>query len=548
MSKVVSKLTDAEFEADEERKRLAAAELAVKTRPAKHKSFAKTAARVVANQRAERERIDADALQRKAALRAERLAATMPKVVEPDDAPPTVRTIIEMPPQPRGKMVPTPWQEEVLAIPEEWSVLLAGGRGGGKTTVAQMMILRHCEKWKDKARVLLIRETLKSLIEIEDQLQATLSAVYLRGVKSNRAEHTFRLPGGAVIECAPLSDQSDYEKIQGRSFSLIVIEEAGNFRILKWVDLLRSNLRAGNVPTRFVWSANPGGRAHQVIVARFISKAASWTKFDVDGRPWCIAPSTLLDNPHLPATYEGDLYASCGRDRELFRAWRDGSWSISRGAALADVIDESKQMLPGDCGIKLPSDDYRGYLAGDWGLTAPAVCFACARVLRETRRFPRGSLILLDEVSSADRRDESWNTGLQWSPSYFGDRIAEMCDDTGVPRSGVIDDSRGLTESLIEILRKPPNNLYFQTPEKKRREGFAALRELLFNSKEGNGRPGLWASDRCVGFWSTLPTLPFDQTRRDDVDTTGPDHWFDAAKYAASHEPFVVTTGRTRGT
>jgi phage terminase large subunit-like protein len=126
---------------------------------------------------------------------------------------------------------PTPWQADVLAVPEDVSLLLAGGRGSGKTTASMMDALRHCEKYKDRARVLLVRETLKSLTEVEDELQASLAAAYPRGLKINRQEHVFRLPNGATIECAPLEGVADYSKLQGRSFSLIIADEVGNFRI-----------------------------------------------------------------------------------------------------------------------------------------------------------------------------------------------------------------------------------------------------------------------------------------------------------------------------
>jgi hypothetical protein len=510
-------------------------------------NFASAAARLVANQKLEQQaKADRAAAHAAVKLAAKRAAA---KPAEQDDEP-TVREApaISLPPPPRGSMVPTKWQAEVLAIPAGWSILLAGGRGGGKTTAAEMLALRHCEQFGDRARALVVRETLKSLIEFEDLLQAVLSSIYLRGLKINRQEHTFRLPNGAVIECAPLSDQSDYEKVQGRSFSAIFIEELGNFRTLKWVDLLRSNLRAGDLPTRIIASANPGGRAHQHIVARFISKSAPWTRFDIDGRPWIIAPSTLLDNPYLPQSYEQDLFAATGRDKELFRAWRDGSWSISRGAAFSDVIDESKQMLSGDCGLVLPGDGLFGFIASDWGLSSPACAYAAVRVLREQPRFPKGSLVLVDEVSSHDPHDESFSSGLQWSPTRFGDHIAAMCDRTGVRREGCVDDSRGLTESLIQILAKPPLHLHLSPPQKKRREGWSQLRELLFNSKEANGRAGMWISDRCAAWWATVPSLPRDPLHPEDVDSSGPDHWADASRYACTYEPRIFTYGKTFGT
>ena len=438
---------------------------------------------------------------------------------------------------------PTPWQEDVLSVPEHVSLLLAGGRGPGKTTAASMDIIRHCTKYAGKARVLVVRETLKSLSEFEDELQAALVAAFGRGIKANRQEHTFRLSNGATVECAPLESPSDYAKLQGRSFSLVVADEVGNFRTLKWLDMLRSNLRApSGVPTRFIWCANPGGRMHRALQVRFIQRAAPWSIFEVDGRQWCVCFGTLGDNPHLPADYEQDLLAACGRDRELFRAWKDGSWNISRGAYFADVIDEARQKLPADNYTSLTSHECAStFVACDWGISSPAVAFACVRARGPLGPYPSGSLILLDEVSSADPED--YSIGLQWAPGRLADAINDMCERCDVSRHGCIDDARGLgsDETLINTMQR--YELWFERPAKGRREGWAALRELMFNSQQRNGRPGLWVSERCRGFWATVPECPRDPLHPEELDTAAVDHWADAARYAATFWPAVVTFG-----
>jgi hypothetical protein len=446
------------------------------------------------------------------------------------------------------KIEPTAYQADVLTIPESISVLLAGGRGGGKTTAVELVVIRHCEKHRDRARVLIVRETLKALSEFEDALQSVLSAVYPRGVKINRQEHTFRLPNGAIIECAPLDGPADYDKLQGRSFSLVVVEEAGNFRSMKWIDMLRSNLRAGDVPTRMIMTANPGGRMHQAIHSRYIARGTPWVPMSVDGRAWVWAPSTLLDNPHLPAEYRADLLAACGRDKELGRAWIEGSWKIARGAFFGDVLDEARQKLsaPELAAIDTQHRKIYTFVAADWGISAPSVAFACVHTLGPYGRYPAGSLLLLDEVHSAEPDD--WSVGRQWPPGRLADAINAMCERTGVNRHGVIDDARGLgpDETLIKLLRE--EGLYFYKPAKGRAEGWAKVRELAFNSLENNGRPGLWVSERCEGFWATVPTIPRDPIRPEDLDSAATDHWADASRYAATHRPRIAVNMRMDGT
>ncbi len=289
-------------------------------------------------------------------------------------------------------LTPTPWQEDVLSVPESVSLFMAGGRGPGKTTAAQFDQVRHCTLYKKDARCLVVRPTLKSLMEFEDQLSLTLAAAFgQRNVKPNRSDHMYRLANGASVLAAPLESALDYSKLQGLSFSHIFADEVGEYPTLKWLNLLRSNLRApAHVQKRVIWAANPGGRQHAQLQQRHVQRAAPWAVYEVDGREWTNCFGTLRDNPHLPPDYQANLFAACGRDRELLRAW-------------------------------------------------------------------------------------------------------------------------------------------------------AAMRELLFNSHENNGRPGMWVSDRCTNFWATVPVVPRDPVRPEDLDSSAVDHAADAARYAATHEPRITT-------
>ena len=556
MSKIASVLTDEQFEADQERKRAAAAELAVRTAPAKHKSFARTAARVIANQKIEAaNRAKAEAehdQQKRAAQRAERLQAklgeTKPPVIDKPGVPAPV--IAYTRPSTGGIFHPTEYQQRVLAVPEVYSLILAGARGTGKSVAMQQVVIRHLALHGAAAKVLIVRTHLRSLGETENEMRLAFAQAYPTGVRFDGQNHLARLPTGATCEFSPLSDPTDWAKLQGRNFTLVCVEEAGLFSPRQWIWLrmLFSNLRSGSVPCRAIITGNPGGPGHSQL-ASLIRGHMPWHPFERDGMQWVWCHAGWGANPHIDlVSYEKRLAAACGHDKALLTAWREGLWDgIARGAFFADVIDPTKQMIQGSGGITLPDGRCYSHLSGDWGLSSPATMFACARMLREYGRYPKGSLILLDEFSTADPADDSWSTGLGFSPSRYGDGVAEMCDRTGCRREGVVDDSRGLTESLIEILRKPPLNLFLSPPQKRRRDGWAAMREMLHNSKEANGRPGLWISDRCRGWWATVPSLPRDELHPEDVDTSAVDHWADGCRYAVTHVPTFVTTGRLRG-
>lgn len=451
-------------------------------------------------------------------------------------------------------LLPTPseWQSRVMGIHETLNLAIFGGRGAGRTTCALLMSLSHADRFGRHARVLFIRQTLRSLKEVEDNFQLMLSGVYGALLRVNRQDHVFTLPNGATIEFGPLSDVDDMGKLQGRSFSLIVADEYGNFTPaqVKFVDQLRANLRAGNLneggaPTRMILLANPGGRAHQGIVSRFISKMPPYQvcKLD-DGLQWVLCPGNYTDNPNLPDNYDQALFASAAKDKELFRAWSQGAWNIARGAMFADCIDEGKQMVTDAMLPWIPNPDpakyvrrppgIYGFVTCDWGQSSPAVAFAWWRMLEPMGKYPRGSLIITDEVNSADPDDLS--VGNNWSVGRLAENIVDMCERTGVYKLGAIDDARGLQpdDTLIKGMQK--YGLNFQRPFKNRRSGWAAMREMLVNSQAANGRPGLWIHERCRGWWATVPLVPRDNNHPEDIDTKTIDHWADTTRYGCVYE------------
>jgi hypothetical protein len=228
----------------------------------------------------------------------------------------------------------------------EFNLAMFGGRGAGRTTCALAHEpLSHAERYGRFAKVLFIRQTLRSLKEVEDSFQMMLTGIYGDALRVNRQDHIFTLPNGATIEFGPLNDIEDMAKLQGRSFSLIVADEYGNFNPAqqKFVEQLRANLRAGNVsegrrahshdPTCQPRRTRPPKHRRQV----HFSKMVPWAPHILDdGQLWMLCPGNYTDNPNLPTNYDQALFASAAKDRELFRAWSQGAWNIARGAMFAD--------------------------------------------------------------------------------------------------------------------------------------------------------------------------------------------------------------------
>lgn len=452
---------------------------------------------------------------------------------------------------------PTEWQEKRLILaPENINLAVFGGRGAGRTTGAMFCAVKHCELHGYGARVLFIRQIMKSMRELEDLFQLMLSSAYGKSFRVNRQEHVFTFPNGATVEFAPLNDTEDMSKVQGRNFSLVIADEFGNFSPMQmnFVDQLRASLRAGLIPTRYILLANPGGRGHGAIKAKFIDKlkVPYVTGILDDGLEWVWCAANYTDNPNNPEDYDKALYAAAHKDKELYRAWTRGDWNIARGAMFADCIDERYHLLE-PTSVKLeeaigwrPGSGHHpsiaSFTATDWGQSSPSVSFACNRILAPIGPFPRGSLLLLDEVSSADPED--YSAGLNWSIGRLADAMGDMCERNHCYKTGVIDDARGLApdDTLIKGMQKYQFNL--KRPMKNRRSGWAALRELLTNTitnaQKNEHKPALWISQKCKGWWDTVPLMPRDPLHPEDVDTKSIDHWGDTSRYAAVYEPGIV--------
>jgi hypothetical protein len=158
--------------------------------------------------------------------------------------------------------------------------------------------------------------------------------------------------------------------------------------------------------------------------------------------------------------------------------------------------------------------------------------------------YPKGSLILLDEVASYDKDDIS--AGLNWPPGVLAEAIHEMARRWSVKSvHGVGDDARGLEQTLLEVLRS--HKVFLQRPRKERVAGWSRAREMLHNAKERNGLPGLWISERCRFFWMTAPFIQRDELRKEDLDTRGNDHACDAMRYAVLNVNHRAKSGRVIG-
>lgn len=424
------------------------------------------------------------------------------------------------------------------------------GRGGGKSFLMGLLALRHCEQYGKRARVLYLRRTYKGLADFELTTQEMFGKVYGTAARYNGAEHVWKLPGGGIIELGQLESTGDYAKYQGRSFTLLMADECGQYQDSLLLDLLRSNLRGPkDMPIRTVYAANPGGVGHMWLAKRFVfTKAAPWTPFvEEKSKRLCVyAPSTFSENPFLDVEqYRDQLGAACADDPELLRAWTDGDWSVARGAYFADVLDDSRvATAPWDC---VPRG-WITWLAHDFGSAAPSVTYILAESPGgeggDGRYYPRGSIVAIDELAT-NRSDDRLNDGIGWTVPVLSDAIKEMCARWKIAAEGVADDAifartgSGAGSISDEFQRAGVN---FEPAQKGDRvQGWQRMRRMLADAGKVD-LPGLYVSRACRYFWLTAPYAGRDMKRPEDVDSSGADHALDAMRYGIQRMAWATSS------
>jgi hypothetical protein len=322
------------------------------------------------------------------------------------------------------------------------------------------------------------------------------------------------LPNYRYIELGQLETHSDYAKYQGRSFTLLLVDEAGQYQTPDLLDLMRSNLRGPReIPIRVVIAANPGGVGHAHLAKRYVFRSGPWKPFHEERskRTWVYAPSTFDGNQFLDRKqYRAQPESACPHDKELLRAWVEGDWTVARGAYFASVLDEHRNAI--DPWPSIPEkygEPWETYLAHDFGSSAPSVTYiVCKSPGGEAFRkfYPRGSLILVDELSTA--KPDRLNEGMGWTVGILAEEILALCKRWNVKAKGVADDAifartGSGAGSISDELTRAGVRFY---PAKKgdRISGCQLMRRMLADAGKPDV-PGLYVSRGCTTFGRRPP-------------------------------------------
>lgn len=315
------------------------------------------------------------------------------------------------------------------------------------------------------------------------------------------------------------------------------------------------------MPLEMVSTTNPYGAGHNWVKQEFIDPAPYGkvvrktrvifnpkTKQDEEVTRTQVALfGTFRENPYLSPQYIMGLYEET--DENIIKAWISGDWDIVAGGALDDKWKKHIHVVPR---FKVP----RGWMldrAFDWGSTHPfSVGWFCeangeeitieGAGLGQVRTIcpAKGTIIQIAELYGGK---VGTNTGCKWGAKDIAKAILEVereLERDGWivgkvypgPADNQIAEVREATTDTIEKMMADKGVIWEKSDKGpgSRINGLQLVRDRLENSVRREG-PGLLFMQNCVASIATIPVLPRDDKKPDDVDTTAEDHAYDMLRY-----------------
>lgn len=396
--------------------------------------------------------------------------------------------------------------------------LYGGAAGGGKTAaiVAEggTIALEH-----PGIPINFFRRTipeLKSTIipEIQKQFGAYMKAGHMSWHGQDRY---FEMSNSSRLILNYLDNDNDIYRYQGAEMPVIAVDELTQFP-QPWIEYLLTRNRTSNAdwPVMFIAGTNPGGIGHGWVKSRYIDPMPAETVYEQkleDGHTVTrvFIPAKVDDHPIAKFKEDYKRKLSAISDEDLRRALRDGDWDVFAG----QVFKEFRRNIHVVDPFTIPAH-WQRWRAMDYGNKNSVGWYAqdpqTERIYnyREYRTEEFVDIATKAKIIKQLEAGEEISYGLA-DPSIWngagdhntGKSVAQMFLDEGVQWM-------------------PANN--------DRKAGLAVVHDGLAIQKDG--RPKTLFFSTCTSIIRTLPSLPYDKIKVEDVDTKADDHDYDRHRYA----------------
>jgi hypothetical protein len=492
-------------------------------------------------------------------------------------------------------------QQLFFSVPYEvFECLLEGTRGGGKTDCLLMDFAREVgQGFGAEWNGVLFKRTNPELRDVKMKIRKWFPKIF-PGVKFSASPYfEVRFATGEVLMLRHMKTDDDYWDVHGSSFSWIGWEELSNWPtpvlFLKCMSLCRSSHPEVARRKRVRATTNPGGPGHnwirdrynlpikrnQIIQGTDIMLARKWmSKEDA------LALGDAVTKPKLRMAIFSDI-----RENKIFmeadpgyldglkqdasseaqyRAWVYGDWNIVSGGMFDDVWNQRVHWINP---FEIPAG-WRIDRSFDWGDSKPFSLGYWAQSdgsdvkLKNAKWVPtvKGDLFRINEIYGWNGQP---NVGCKATSTEIAQRALELelrtkiyhrCvpgpADTGI-FSG-FDGKASIAAEMSKPIRRPNGREYrgitFTEARKgpnSRIPGWSTMRTALKNAirqdSKPREKPGLFIFSTCEHWARTVPVLPRDEKKPDDVDTDAEDHPADETRYRVVNEAAVFSSGSTVG-
>lgn len=460
-----------------------------------------------------------------------------------------------------------PVQTEAFLSPAT-EILYGGSAGGGKSHLMRIASIIWCCEIPGLQIYLFRRisdDLVKNHMEGPNGYRAILAPLVHSG-HVRIVEDEIRFWTGAKIYLCHCKDEKDRFKYQGAEIHVLMIDELTHFTDVIY-RFLRSRVRMPDthidtIPEKYrhqfpriLCSSNPGGIGHQFVKQAWIDCARPmqvWrTSSEEGGFLRQFIPAHLSDNPSLNQTAYTQTLSGLGNDA-LVRAMLEGDWDVVSGAALD--ITRDRHLLR----AFKPLKHWTKFMAMDWGYVKPySVGWFCVPdedfILAEKNGYqeklvPANSIILYRELYGSTGKA---NEGSREESDIVAKRIVQIERDADEKMDYRVCDTAMWAKtdgpSMIERMYKATDGAFNPRQSiKDRQSNYSEFCSRLrgFEFSKDIFVPMFYATENCLNFWRTVPSLVLDSISPEKgPDTNQEDHSFDSTIYGIMSRPMAHTEG-----
>jgi hypothetical protein len=456
---------------------------------------------------------------------------------------------------PEVAWAPHPGSQTYFVTSPVFETLYEGTRGPGKTNALLMDFCQHVGQGFGTAwRGILFRRSYPALADVVTKAKEWIPKAFpgAKFIESGPSGYQWRFPEGETLLFRYIEKKSDYQTYHGHEYPWVGFDELTMWESADCYNVMKSCCRSSalGLPRKYRATTNPHGPGHHWVKSRFIDPAARGVIVtDDDGNRRVTLHGHWSENSSLMAAdpeYVARMLQATEDDPDQRAAWVDGSWDVSAGAFFGGAWSTPVHVLPAfsiPAGWTLDrSFDWgssKPFSVGWWAESdgSPALIPNPATGATEQRTFARGTLVRVAEWYGCQPNKP--NVGLKMESPEIAAGILERERDLfpgrrvhpGPADSSIFDvqDGHCIADSFKKAgvtwvaANKGPGS---------RKNGWALMRERMGHAKRTpREKAGLFVVATCRDFIRTVPVLPRDEKKPDDIDTSAEDHIADEVRY-----------------